>query len=199
MNKAAFRKAGLIALVALLSIGGTTTAYLTSRDSAVNSTSAGNVTTHTDEVFPDPVPTPVPNDPEYQKQVWVVNGTGEAPGFHCPCYVRAMISFSNNDIGQGVTLTGRNTSDWIYNSRDGYYYYTHVLNENEKTTPLFTGVKFHAAQMDNTYQDSLEEFRINIYHESIQASGFSDYLSAWDYYLSPRPASRGDAAGGSSL
>ena len=106
-------------------------------------------------------------------------------GFQADCYVRMSLSYSNDDIGRGVKLTGLDTANWVYNSQDGYYYYRKKISEGEKTTPLCTGFQIDPQKIDDTYGDSIKDFEINVYEEAVQAEGFSDYESAWRYFSDP--------------
>jgi hypothetical protein len=76
----------------------------------------------------------------------------------------------------------------VYNSQDGYYYYRKKISEGEKTAPLCTGFQIDPQKIDDTYRDSIKDFEINVYEEAVQAEGFSDYESAWRYFLDPIPA-----------
>ena len=64
-------------------------------------------------------------------------------------------------------------------------HYRHILKEGETTAPLFTGVSIDSSRLDDTYLDLLPEFKIQVYEESVQSAGFSDYEKAWEYYGSP--------------
>ena len=64
----------------------------------------------------------------------------------------------------------------------GFYYYKKILREGEKTTPLFTGIFIDASKLEKTYLDQIDTFEVQIYEESVQAAGFGDYKSAWEYY-----------------
>ncbi len=105
----------------------------------INSAAVGYVTTEIEEDFPDPTPTPMENGPSYRKEIRIGNFSGSVKGFQADCYVRMSLSYSNDDIGRGVKLTGLDTANWVYNSQDGYYYYRKKISEGEKTTPLCTG------------------------------------------------------------
>ena len=83
--------------------------------------------------------------------------------------------------GTAAYLTSFDRINWIL-KEDGYYYYRYPLKEGQSTTPLFTGFYIDFSRMDKTYLDQISEFRIQVYEESVQAAGFSDYLSAWKYY-----------------
>lgn len=143
------------------------------------------MTTEIEEDFPDPTPTPMENGPSYRKEIRIGNFSGSVKGFQADCYVRMSLSYSNDDIGRGVKLTGLDTANWVYNSQDGYYYYRKKISEGEKTTPLCTGFQIDPQKIDDTYKDSIKDFEINVYEEAVQAEGFSDYESAWRYFSDP--------------
>ena len=134
-----------------------TAAYLSASDQKVNTLAVGHVTTEIEENFPDPTPTPVEENPSYIREIW----TG------------------------GVKLLGLDTVNWLYNNEDGYYYYRNVVTEGEKTTPLCSGFRIDSSKIDDTYKDSITDFEINVYEESVQAEGFSDFESAWNYFKNP--------------
>ena len=119
------------------------------------------------------------------KEIRIGNFSGSVKGFQADCYVRMSLSYSNDDIGRGVKLTGLDTANWVYNSQDGYYYYRKKISEGEKTTPLCTGFQIDPQKIDDTYRDSIKDFEINVYEEAVQAEGFSDYESAWRYFSDP--------------
>ena len=143
------------------------------------------MTTEIEEDFPDPTPTPMENGSSYRKEIRIGNFSGSVKGFQADCYVRMSLSYSNDDIGRGVKLTGLDTANWVYNSQDGYYYYRKKISEGEKTAPLCTGFQIDPQKIDDTYRDSIKDFEINVYEEAVQAEGFSDYESAWRYFLDP--------------
>lgn len=175
--------AGLLILaVAALGIGGTA-AYMTSFDRAENTVAVGHNTTGTEEEFPNPTPTPVDKDPVFKKKVWVSNYSPGEEGFSADCYVRLALGYSNSDIGKAVILENLDTVNWIY--RDGYYYYRHILKEGESTLPLFTGFSIDSSRLDDTYLEWIMDFKIQVYEESVQSAGFSDYEAAWKYYQNP--------------
>ena len=87
----------------------------------INTAAVGYVTTEIEEDFPDPTPTPMENGPSYRKEIRIGNFSGSVKGFQADCYVRMSLSYSNDDIGRGVKLTGLDTANWVYNSQDGYY------------------------------------------------------------------------------
>lgn len=171
----------LLALSGMICIGGTA-AYFTDYDNKRNIVAVGHNTTTIEEEFPDPDPTPIPENPEYTKKVWVANRPYGEDGFNVDSYIRVSLSYSNNDIGKAVTLEGLDTANWYYDSTDQYYYYKKVVKEGQATTPLFTGIKIDSSKVEDTYKDAISEFNVNVYSESVSSQGFTDYQSAWDYY-----------------
>lgn len=162
-----------------------TAAYFSDFDGRINIAAIGSVTTEIDEDFPDPTPTPIENNPSYKKKIWTGNFSGNEKGFNADCYVRMSLSYSDNDIGKGVEILGLDTENWIHNAEDGYYYYRKKVSEGEVTTPLCTGFQINSNKIDDTYKDSISDFEINVYEESVQAEGFSDYEKAWNYFKNP--------------
>ena len=162
-----------------------TAAYLSDSDQKVNTVAVGNVTTEIEEDFPDPTPTPIGENPDYRKEIWTGNFSGGEKGFQADCYVRMALTYSNYDIGKGVELLGLDTANWVYNSEDGYYYYRNIVPEGARTTPLCSGFRINSDKIDDTYKDSIADFEINVYEESVQAEGFSDFESAWKYFKDP--------------
>ena len=106
-----------------------TAAYFSDFEKKINSAAVGYVTTEIEEDFPDPTPTPMENGPSYRKEIRIGNFSGSVKGFQADCYVRMSLSYSNDDIGRGVKLTGLDTANWVYNSQDGYYYYRKKISE----------------------------------------------------------------------
>lgn len=180
------RTAMLFALTGVFWMGGTA-AYFSSYDKAENRIAVGKNETEIEERFPDPPDIDLQENPQYEKKVWVSNRMSGENGFNVDCFVRASVSFSNSDVGKAVTLVNLDSENWIYEERDGFYYYRWKLREGESTTPLFTGVSIETAKIDPLYKSLLQEFQICIYEESVQAGDFQDYRSAWEYYVSSGP------------
>ena len=172
------------ALTAIL-CAGVTTAYFSDSDSLRNTVAAGRNESQIEEEFPDPPDPGGEEDPEYKKTVWVKNVAPSETYFNVDCYVRVSVSYSNYDIGRAVTLLGLDTANWRYNSSDGYYYYLHLLKEGQSTTPLFTGFSIQREQIETRYLDTIGDFEIQVYEESVAAGEFKDYQSAWNFYLNP--------------
>ena len=61
--------------------------------------------------------------------------------------------------------------------KTGIITYRKCCHEGEKTTPL-CGFRIDSSKIDDTYKDSITDFEINVYEESVQAEGFSDFESA---------------------
>lgn len=176
------RSACAVVAAGVICIGGTA-AYFSGFDQVQNRVAVGRNTTEIKEDFPEP-PDPGDDDtPEYKKTVWIGNTTSAEKGFNVDCYIRAALSYSNYDIGKAVTLIGLDTVNWVYNSDDGYYYYRKLLKEGENTTPLFTGFQIDRSRMDKLYWDTINDFQIHVYEESVESGDFADYQSAWKYYL----------------
>lgn len=173
-----------LAMAGILCIGGTA-AFFSDYDQRTNCAAVGRNDTEIQEDFPSPSDPGDHENPEYKKTVWVSNSSSAENGFNVNCYVRLALSYSNYDIGKAVTLLGLDTNNWKYNSDDGYYYYKHLLREGETTTPLFTGFRINRNSVDTLYQDYISDFQINVYEESVEAGDFTDYQSAWKYYLNP--------------
>ena len=129
-----------------------TAAYFSDSDNRINEVAVGTVTTEIEENFPDPTPTPMENNPSYRKEIWTGNFSSSEKGFNADCYVRMMVSYSDDDIGRGVEILGMDTVNWVYSNEDGYYYYRNVVAEGEKTTPLCTGFRIDSAKIDDTYK-----------------------------------------------
>lgn len=185
MKKKAIKKSlFILALVGVIGIG-TTSAYFSAYDKMDNQVAVGRNVTEIEEDFPGPTPTPVGDDMEFKKTVVVSNNVSGEIMSNVDCYVRVMVSYSNYDIGNAVSLVGLDTVNWVYNSSDDYYYYKKSLAKGASTTPLFTGFRVEQEKLEKQYLDKIDDFHINIYEESIQKGEFEDYQSAWNYYLNP--------------
>ena len=183
-NKAIKKSLYLLILAGMIGIG-TTSAYFSAYDNINNQMAVGRNETEIEEYFPGPTPTPAGEDLEFLKTVVISNNNSGENMSDVECYVRAMISYSNYDIGKAISLIGLDTSNWIFNSSDGYYYYKKSLEKGESTTPLMKGFKVDQSEVDKQYLEKIGDFHINIYEESVQKGEFQDYISAWDYYLNP--------------
>lgn len=182
---------------------GTTQAYLTYKRGIMNNFRVGyNEITVTEEY--DPPDEIVPDEiTEFRKNVQIKN-TGTIP-----CFVRVRLEYSDSDIKKFCTniLNGNyikagdytneieriSNGDWIYNNDDNCYYYTKVLEEDERTSLLLDRVQVLVPKSE---EDNLKEFEIYVYAESIQtminvensngsivAKEAEDYMEAWNQIL----------------
>lgn len=166
------------------------------------------------EDYPTPDPEIDGSNASYTKAVQIVN-TG-----YIDCYVRVRLDFSEEDIqnktkfsSDGVNYYSvsdyRNhlPSGWIYNSTDGYYYYTPMVKaenwedyENQfrydesigeyfyknrnivsascMTTPLIRYVRTEFAEPKD-----MRSYDLNVYSESVPFYFGNDYASCWANYL----------------
>ena len=81
-----------------------------------------------------------------------------------PAWVRARVEIDASgepelDPEQAMSLIGLGDG-WTYNPADGWYYCDRVLAPGTETVPLFHGVDFSAAEMDNTYSGLTLEVRV---------------------------------------
>ena len=61
-----------------------------------------------------------------------------------------------------------------------------MLSRKERKPHLLcSGFRIDSSKIDDTYKDSITDFEINVYEESVQAEGFSDFESAWNYFKNP--------------
>ena len=158
-----------------------TTAYQTAFDFRQNKVRVGYNHTEIEEEFPAPSPIPGNRDEEFVKKVQISNRTSQAEGGSVDCYVRVSLGYSNSDIGNAVTLKNLDEVHWK-KEQDGFYYYKEILKEGETTAPLFTGFFIEESKIKKEYLEYLKNFEIQVYEESIQASPFKDYQSAWAHY-----------------
>lgn len=170
-----------IACVALMLIfacslsAGTLAVYMSGTDKLQNHMELGNVTTEIEEEFKSTKEKTV-----FEKKPIVTN-TGEND-----CYVRARVNASPEEQ---LDITGWDTTNWVYNAADGFYYYQKVLKagkdgKGDKTSALFTQV---AVKKD--FVDTIEGFEVNVYQEAVQstmnaADGTSttDMTKIWQAY-----------------
>ena len=99
------------------------------------------------------------------------------------CYVRVKVVFTDSDMEKFCTFTDLNTTDWVYNSTDNWYYYTNELEQNELTSSLFTTV----AISDTLEEYQIKDFDILVYAESFQSYDFDNYEDAWEEYAKNKP------------
>lgn len=166
------RKRGIILIVVLIlaicSCGGIL-AYLTSVDNAYNSVKVGGVNTEIIEDFSPP--NKIKPGTSFTKDVKVQN-TGPSD-----CYVRVKAVFTDSSMGDVCTVDW-NKTDYVYNEKDGYYYYKHILSDGDKTESLFTTITVS----DKISEADIIDFDVLVYAEAYQSDGFTDYAKAWEHY-----------------
>lgn len=165
---------GSVCAVTAAVAAGSTLAYFTAQDTAVNTISTGNLDIAINEYqdtrcgeipYTDPT-TPVMPGNCISKKVRVENtGYGSA-------YIRAKIDMSfEGDEGDeqeelSTDLIKLNIGDDWEKADDEYYYYKYIVKSGEETTELFTTVTFDN-EMGNDYQN--KKLKINIDAEAIQS------------------------------
>ena len=162
-----------------------TNAFYTGYDEKTNSVEAGCNESEITEDFPSPDSIPISENPSYKKTVQVFNVPEASGSKSVSCYVRVSLSYSDADIGKAVKLLGTDTQNWVYHQDDGYYYYVPVLKAGESTTPRCTGLQIDSKNVEDLYGDRISDFRIQVYEETVQATRFDNYESAWEYFLNP--------------
>ena len=172
----------LMAILALVLISGTTSAFFTDYDEKSNQLKVGYEETRITEEFPPSDPVPVTEDPEFKKTVQIQK-PASGNNSNTDCFVRARVLFSNSDIGNAVTLNGTDESAWIL-AEDGYYYYTRILHEGEATTPVFTSLSIDSSRIPEWAADYFEDFRCTVYEESIAAGIYVSWKEAWQHSMS---------------
>ena len=153
MKRKVIKKSLIIVIFAGIIGIGTTSAYFSAYDKVDNHIAVGRNITEIEEDFPGPTLTPVEDDLEFKKRVVVSNTTSGENISNVECYVRVMVSYSNYDIGKAVSLVGLDTTNWFYNSADGYYYYKSSLKKGSSTTALFTGFRVDQEKVERQYLD----------------------------------------------
>lgn len=149
-------------------------AYLVAQDEAINTFKIGACNVEIVENFEPPKV--LEPGTSFVKEVNVENsGPSE-------CYVRIKAVFTDSFMGDNCTVDW-NTEDFVYNSEDGYYYYTEPLSVGESTSNLFNEVSVSEELSAN----EIKEFDILVYAEAYQSYGFDDYEEAWEHYSRNKP------------
>ncbi|NBK97465.1 MAG: hypothetical protein EOM50_05525 [Erysipelotrichia bacterium] len=120
--------------------------YFTANDKESNKITLRAVDTEIEEEINDSDLTKIP----------VVRNTGSDD-----CIVRLKFSVTPEKERENIELRGLNTTDWLYNKEDGYYYYQGVLAPKAATPAIFTGVNI-------TNMKAMNNFDIMLYQEAIQ-------------------------------
>lgn len=196
-NKKYIKLAVIAACLFSLCIG-STFAYLTYRQTIVNTFTVGhNEITVTEDY--EPPKEMQAGDNRYKKNVQVKN-TGTVP-----CFIRVYVAFSDGDIEKTSKLSPNGTDyypaseygnhlpdGWAFIPENtdqelgGYYYYTKPVESGQKTTALFQKVNTHF----ETAED-VKPYEIFVYAESVQTrdkdgaefSGADQWKSAWTEFL----------------
>lgn len=153
---------------------GTTLAWLISNDYADNQLTVGETRIELIEDY-DP-PAKLSPGTSFTKKPYVEN-TG-----NLPCYVRMRADFSDNRAEEFCDPLNIDTSNWVYDPSDGYYYYKSLLQPGESTTNLFTTVRIKTT----CSQADLIDFDILIYAEAVQHTDHAgscpttEYKTVWD-------------------
>ena len=187
------------AVIVSLTVG-VSLAYLAAHDNEPNTIIIDKGDTTISETWSEPTTL---DEDAVQKVVQVHNNADT------PCYVRVFVDFSDSEISKRALVSndeaGTDNSkyitwdaftstaspqtiapDWVYNSSDGYFYYTKPLaaqndnNTDDDTTSLFRWVKtLYTKQSANgaaneQYLDTMgseayiKDFEIIVYSESVQ-------------------------------
>lgn len=175
--------AALACVLVCASCFGITYAYLIAEDNAANAFTIGETEIEISEEYTPPEKlTP---GISFTKKPWITN-TG-----NLPCYVRMRADFSSSIAEEFCEPLDIDTANWEYNSEDGYYYYKHLLNPGEETSPLFTTVTIRLYTSDGTasYTEAdMTDFDILIYGEAAQhtdhdgACTADEFKTVWNNY-----------------
>ena len=91
------------------------------------------------------------------------------------CYIRMRVDYSTSAAAEFSELRNMDTTNWVYNSADGYYYYKKAVPPGGKTTDLFKKVKI----LSSATMSDMENFDILIYSEAVQVGEYTTYQQAW--------------------
>lgn len=173
---------GICICLMAAAITGTTTAFFTAYDRADNVVGIGHNESGIEEEFPSPTPVIPGQDNTYTKKVTVKNNDS------VPCYIRVSVAFSDSHIGAATSLTGLNTTDWVFCSEEedlklgGYYYYKKAIAPGESSSPLFEGVKV-SSDADFSFSVFGDTFDVIVYEESVQCGSHTSYIDAWNHFI----------------
>ena len=166
------------------------------------------------EYYPENTPKSNGNTIIYTKTVQFGN-TG-----YIDCYIRARMDFSDNDIENKSSMTANGSNwyavadyadhlpdGWVYNSADGYYYYTKIVyaenwdtvkskvdydkglgeyfyrNANILSEPCLTNPLVQSVKTVFDEPVDMRTYNLNVYSESVPYYFGNDYQTAWDNYL----------------
>ena len=95
------------------------------------------------------------------------------------CYVRVKAVFSHSLTGDQCTVDW-NTTDFTYNSADGYWYYNQILPTGEITPAFMTKITVGSDIV--TAIEDLPEIKMIVYAESVQSKLFANADEAWAFF-----------------
>ena len=153
--------AALAILLLIIPTVGMTHGFLTDKDHATNTLSAGYNTSHIEEEFGEYESFEAGQG--YTKKVQVQNDGS------VPCYVRVFAEVEDPEAREAVSIDF-DTEHWSEKRPDGYRYYNEILAAGEQTAPLFTTV---------TALEDVKDFRMICYSETVQAEGYVDAEEAF--------------------
>ena len=154
-------------LLVLISLCSVVLAYFTSSDKDLNLFKVGACNTVIEEKY-DP-PDKLEPGCSFTKNVKIRNiGPSD-------CFIRVKAVYSDYEIGKYCYIDW-NTTDYKYNSDDGYYYYKEKLKAGEVTESLFTTVKLN----ENIISAEIKDFDILIYSEAYEADKADNYEDVWN-------------------
>jgi len=182
VSLAATMACGLIAVTSMNKTG----AYMTAKaDRMVNTaTIALDSESKIIEDFDPPTPK---NDPTitYKKAVKIENSgqVGE--------YVRVKLSFSDRTVESKTSFSSNGStfysvadyknhlpSGWVYNDKDGFYYYNKVLESGKSTPNLMSHVRTNFGTMAE-----MVSYDLTVFNESVPSFAGTNYTQAWENYL----------------
>ncbi len=178
MKKKLFALSVMAMLIAICSFG--TAAFYNAQDTAHNVITMGNVNiaisewadeektiefSNVDGVLPNTSVT----------KVVEIRNTGKSDAW-VRVRIEKNISVNSDSEGDtGLISLDINEGSWI-DGKDGYYYYSKKLTEDEVTEPIFTKVDF-SKDMDNSYVGAV--CSVEVFAEAVQsANNGDDVLSA---------------------
>ncbi len=178
MKKKLFALSVMAMLIAICSFG--TAAFYNAQDTAHNVITMGNVNiaisewadeektiefSNVDGVLPNTSVT----------KVVEIRNTGKSDAW-VRVRIEKNISVNSDSEGDtGLISLNINEGSWI-DGKDGYYYYSKKLSEDEVTEPIFTKVDF-SKDMDNSYVGAV--CSVEVFAEAVQsANNGDDVLSA---------------------
>lgn len=172
----------IILLVGCITFTGTK-AFMTDEANQPNRIRVGWLSSFIEENFPDHTAKTEDALAVITKQVSVKNA------YSVPGYVRVSLEFSNSDYK--ATLSGLNTTDWVY--KDGWYYYKTVVGPGDTTSNLIEGIIIPKKENYNyKYVDNVDSLDVIVNEETISAEHgdtvFSTYEEAWNFHLNERGA-----------